>query len=94
MFTIFLPKYTFWQTNRSHIEEVEMAEDGIEEKGGVVLAQYAQAGRKYLSGTGREVIVKGRLDNRIIVQSVYTGNDIPLPLTYALRELEQVPAEA
>ena len=66
----------------------------IEEHEPIVLAEYAQAGRTYLSSTGREVIVKGREDNRIIVQSVSTGNDIPLPLSYELREVKPVPAEA
>ena len=70
-----------------------MEQSGITENEAVVLAKDAQIGGKYLSSRGREVIVKGMEDNKIIVQSVYTGNDIPLPLNYLLREAESIPTE-
>ena len=70
-----------------------MEQSGILGNAAVVLAKDAQVGGKYLSSKGREVIVKGTEDNRIIVQSVYTGNDIPLPLDYVLREAESIPTE-
>ena len=70
------------------MEEAKLPQDEAE-----ILAQYAEAGRRYLSTTGREVIVKSRDSDRIIVQSVATGNDIALPLTYALHEVEAVSAE-
>lgn len=78
--------------NSSRIQEVGMEQTKLLQDGAVVLAQYAEAGRRYLSSAGREVIVKRRDSNRIVVQSVATGNDIALPLTYALREMEAVPA--
>jgi len=71
-----------------------MEEEEVVGEDSAILAQDACTGRKYLTSAGREVIVKGRQSNRIIVLSVYTGNEVPLPLDYVLREVEPIAAEA
>ena len=67
-----------------------MEEGKVLDQDPVILAEHACTGRKYLTRAGREVIVQGRQSNRVIVLNVYTGNEVPLPLDYELREAEAV----
>jgi hypothetical protein len=59
----------------------------VMQNGRPIHASNAQPGRLYLSRTGRQVIVKGREKDRILVQAVSTGNIIPLPAEYPLQPL-------
>lgn len=52
-----------------------------------ILARDAQPGCRYLSRTGRQVIVKGKEKGHILVEAVSTGNIVPLPVEYPLRPI-------
>lgn len=51
----------------------------------VILAKHSEVGKKYYSRKGRQIIVKEKRENKIIVESLETGNDVSIPLHYPLR---------
>ena len=53
----------------------------------LILAGDAQPGCRYLSRTGRQVIIKEKEKGRILVEAVSTGNIIPLPVEYLLQPI-------
>ncbi|MBI4530843.1 MAG: hypothetical protein HY709_04905 [Candidatus Latescibacteria bacterium] len=57
------------------------------QNGRPIQASDAQPGCLYMSRTGRQIIVKGKEKDRILVQAVSTGNIIPLAADYPLQPI-------